>query len=495
MRDEAREAARRQECKQRTEQGGCYRVDQAIGWRSLYSIDDCDNCMRAGPETDDGASARDAGAARLVRLTISRGLSKAHPEVRKAALVGNQYVTKAEARQALLAACPHIPGAEAISLALAVGGPALAAEAKRRAVNALEAGASAAAQRACKRKNLLNGLGEANLAALAGEAPLLVRPSKQPRVALAIAARDEGPDLEVTVATACAWQTPPDLIAVVVDGDKNAGGIQNSLRAICQRAGVELIVDVNDKPRGSGPSKHAAVERCLAFGPPDIVVVSDSHMRFPWDFSETLAASHYAHPTAVLWPVSRGFDRGGFRGRNTKATFTGVYWKAEWDGAVGEDEACPRTPFPMGGCYAVPAAVLPRLGGYAPCLLGYGYEEEWLGMRAWLFGAEVRCMRDAEVQHQYRRKTVPPRSVALEWWNRAVALRLLLGQDQYNEAIQPGLLAAARAECGEEFNEVRLAMWDKAMEFERQVQVCTKRPVREVLSALGMNISPQPVEI
>jgi hypothetical protein len=60
----------------------------------------------------------------------------------------------------------------------------------------------------------------------------------------------------------------------------------------------------------------------------------------------------------------------------------------------------------MGACYAISAKTLDRLGGFGPGMVGFGFDEEYLSLRAAACGIEVRCAANIVVRHNYCRKPV-----------------------------------------------------------------------------------------
>lgn len=217
------------------------------------------------------------------------------------------------------------------------------------------------------------------------------------KIGVAIATLNDGPHLGVTVACLDAGSRRPDMVVACDDcGIEPAQPIP----------GVEILR--NDVPQGSGPAKHQAVERCLELGA-DFVVVIDGHVRVPYDLIEILAEEHTKSPRAVLSPVSTGIESNpGHHGMGANLVFDGQFWVPRWAPERRGEWHTYRVPCPMGGCYAMGAATLLAIGGYAPALIGYGREEEYLALRAWLTGHECAVVPRASCPHFYRPANKPP---------------------------------------------------------------------------------------
>ena len=475
-----REAARRAQCACRTENGGCERVNAKLGWPSMHNIDECDSCHMAGPDTPNGELIRQASADRIVRLVVQKGLAKCTPPLREAIL--HHALPAPRAKQVLLGAAPMLDIKEAESHARRLGGDKFIDAVRERVAWGEEQRADAAAMTPCARRRLLKALGEAGMSALRGESPLLVKPVERPTVSICIASRDEGIDLEHTITSALASKYKPKEIIVVDDGSEEH--IDSfTIGSLGDRVGVKIQVHRFSPSIGAGPAKHHAAAQAIG----DLVVVCDSHMRFPWKWLDEIVEAHKRHPTAILWPSSVGFDDGGFHGKHIEPKFDpdrGA-WVGTW-AQPDDDEDCQPTFCPMGGCYVIPKVLLPRLGGYAPLLQSYGHEEEWLGWRAWLSGCEVRCVRAVKVAHQYQRP-VSGRHNVNEVVNYARVARLVHGAQVYRDVYRPFFAHKVA-------NLDSLVETDQLRAFELQMVAVQRRGVQSVMDVFGM-AHPRPLNV
>lgn len=210
-----------------------------------------------------------------------------------------------------------------------------------------------------------------------------------------IAAFNEGPQLEATVALLLACERPPDQILIVDDASRDglsAARVRPLLRP------CDFVIE-NGRRVGSAPSKHLAVSKART----DIVVVLDAHVRVPYDFFAYVRSALHAHPAAVFMFPSHGI-RAENPGVNYSCDFVPGDVRAKWarlrEG--GEGIEYPRVPCVMGGVYAFARETVEYLGGFAPDLEGYGREEEWLSLRAWKRGHECRVVMRCECGHDYR---------------------------------------------------------------------------------------------
>lgn len=222
-----------------------------------------------------------------------------------------------------------------------------------------------------------------------------------PSVALCISNLNEGLRLEQTLATAVAADPPPNEVVVVDDGSLDDPHAR--LSTFIARSEFRFKFIRNDRRTGSGPAKELATTTSTA----DLVVVSDSHMRFPMEWVAKVIRAHQHYPNSILCPISRGFEANSpFVGRGTllKLDEHG-FWSPNGNGVVSPPEGrYPAIVCPYGGCYIIPRHVLEAIGGYSLGLKFFGQEEEYLAIRACLRGFDVRLIDDLEVQHQYQRK-------------------------------------------------------------------------------------------
>lgn len=192
----------------------------------------------------------------------------------------------------------------------------------------------------------------------------------------------------------------------------------------------------SDHRTGSGPAKHAAAAACTG----DAVVVMDAHMRPPWDWLDHMIEVSARYPKAVLCARSTGFESlSAFDGQGAVLEMAdNGFWEPKW--AIPQPSRTDRPiPCVYGGLYFIPAPVLDAVGGYAPAYMGWGCEEEYLSLRAWITGHECRIVPAVQVPHQYKR-TIYRRDSSgvdeLPWessYNRHVAATVCFGPATYSQ--------------------------------------------------------------
>lgn len=213
-------------------------------------------------------------------------------------------------------------------------------------------------------------------------------------VSLVMAELNEGPDLECTIGSALTADRRPDEIIVVNDCSLRSPA--NRLRRI-HSGRTKIILLENERYLGCGGSRHIG---CSA-ADGDVIVVCDPHMLFPHDWLNKMLGYLELYPNAVLCSASTTFTpEDKFYGTGARLVRQANGFRTEWF-PVRSDDPCPVVPAPLGACYMVRRDVLVHLGGWAPGLCGWGMDEEYLALRAWALGHEVRVCLDVPVKHHY----------------------------------------------------------------------------------------------
>lgn len=257
------------------------------------------------------------------------------------------------------------------------------------------------------------------------------------KISVAIAALNEGAQLAATVADLLANIRPPDEIVVV---DDNSFIVQS----VPREWPVRLVR--TDTPVGSGPAKHMAAGLCTG----DLVIVMDAHMRVPVDFVGIIADEHRRSPWAVLCPRSHGMESlSTHDGMGGHFTTESGFWKVSWAQHRPAEFHSYAVPAVIGGCYCIPRCVLSRIGGYAPGFAGYGLEEEYLSLRAWIAGGECRVVPRTGTRHYFMRPLDRRTAVRVDrpWamhYNRHVAAMVCFDDGVYESVYKPRLDAAGR---------------------------------------------------
>lgn len=486
---EDRERIRRTQCVHRTRSGTCEKVDLVCGFRGGFRLETCDACLRVNPESEAAEKIRLEGIATRDEGTVRRGLHLA-----TTAVILSIIKRSGDRAPDLIASLIPMAREDQIEEVAALYEKEEVREMIRAAWRSIDRDGDPLAQcTPCLRNKLAATLGQhamslsAKLADKPNEAIFVVKPVPDPSWTLAIACINEGPDLELTVASAMACKHPPREVVLVDDGSKE--GLHDRVASLVERWGASFVGIVHHVRAGSGPSKHEAVARSTS----DITVILDSHMRVPWDFYEDMRLAYQTAPTAVQWAVSTGFERTSWRGNYTRMRYREDlgHWAGEWcDRPPRDFGPSYRTPCPYGGCYILPKAILPRLGGYAPLLDGYGCEEEWLAFRAWITGSEIRCVRDLVVPHQYRRtvdrrdrKGTQPNTARDLVYNRHVILSCAFEDESiYGRYYAKGLSKVAGSHYADIVDEAA----ESVAKFRDFLRVVRRRTDEELMVVMGM---------
>jgi len=225
-----------------------------------------------------------------------------------------------------------------------------------------------------------------------------------PKISVAIATLNEGPDLEVTIAMVYASRYAPHEVIVCDDNSKEDP--RERLSSWIGKSNFKYLR--NDRRLGSGQTKQIAMSQATG----DLIVILDSHMRPHWEWLNQIAQAHRYHPNAILCTESIGFKQHGsnnaFYGRgawfDSKNPYKYGAHTVSWQPSINlESCAYPRITAMHGGCYIFPAYQYKTIGEYSPLLQGWGYEEEWVAMRAAMLGIETRLISGCPIQHQYER--------------------------------------------------------------------------------------------
>ncbi|MEK0325894.1 MAG: glycosyltransferase family 2 protein, partial [Nitrosopumilus sp.] len=212
---------------------------------------------------------------------------------------------------------------------------------------------------------------------------------------------NEAQQLEATIQNLV--NTQRHLHEIIVIDDCSVMRLGSTLTHINMQ-GIPLKLIEFDKPRGVGAARHIGCKEASG----DIVMVVDAHMRFPTDCINRMLAHIERHPEAIICPCSTAFTEcnlDDFCG-------TGAYLRLDatrgyvstWLPMKQLDDPCPQVPSVLGACYMLRKPLLERLGGWGPGLRGWGCDEEYISIRAWLLGHEVRLALDTYAAHFYQEK-------------------------------------------------------------------------------------------
>lgn len=224
-------------------------------------------------------------------------------------------------------------------------------------------------------------------------------------VSVVVTSINEGPDLEMTLASLCERLLPSDEIVVVDDGSVEP--LSRRVRAFESSDGPDIVYVRHDERKGCAQARASGSR--VASG--ELLIFVDSHMFFPANWREEMVKAHLLNPGAVLCPISADIDEDGdVKDGGHWGTNADLYMHpekgltAQWAPIPAQDDRLTiPTPSMMGACYAASQRVLRALGGWAMGLRGWGFDEEFLSARAWMQGFEVRLVPSTFAAHRYIR--------------------------------------------------------------------------------------------
>jgi glycosyltransferase involved in cell wall biosynthesis len=220
-----------------------------------------------------------------------------------------------------------------------------------------------------------------------------------PTVSVVVPAMNEGPDLEATIALLAA--SDPQPFEVIVVDDCSREPVEPRLWALKRQCNLRVIR--NERRMGSGKSKSIGLDAATG----DILCVMDSHMRPPWDWLTYVKQTFIQFPYSCLCPWSVGFAyRSKFMGYGAKfLPSRHGYWDMAWQPWSGPGTP-PRghvVPCILGGCYIFGRELMHHIGGYNRDHVGWGNEQEFVSLRAWIAGFDCRLI-DFAMPHHYARE-------------------------------------------------------------------------------------------
>lgn len=252
-------------------------------------------------------------------------------------------------------------------------------------------------------------------------------------VALCMAVLNEGPQLEATIATAVGCRGGISQVVIVDDCSVRPCG--NRVRAWAESPDLTMIYHENTTNDGCGAARTKAVGLATA----GIIAVADPHVRFPWEWAEKVTAAIEAHPDDVFCAVCTGFeDDQRFKGFGAKIVVSEKTRFIEGKWLIAKpDGDYPVVPCVYGGAYFARASTFREMGGFAPLLIGWGLDEEWIAVRAAMQGRKCRLIANLTIPHLF--KVGPNRDVRVgsrkdEAWtlpyNRAVIAKAAFGEPE-----------------------------------------------------------------
>ena len=217
----------------------------------------------------------------------------------------------------------------------------------------------------------------------------------RPDISVVIPAYNERSRLEGTIRNIARARTSgASLEFVVVDDGSTDGTVANLVSAL-PRLLREPRIAIRLERLGKRQGNYSARNHGAALAGADVLVMTDAHVRFTSGWDE--AAQRRLRPDRILCGVTVERE-GGFRGYGLSLSLPdmGTTWN---DGPPGRGPAVQVAP-----CHATVLArdLFLGLGGYDEGMLFYGVGGTEFSVRAWTFGAEIHCVPELEVEHQFK---------------------------------------------------------------------------------------------
>lgn len=239
---------------------------------------------------------------------------------------------------------------------------------------------------------------------------------RNPTVSVVIPCLNEGADLETTVAMLCSGSKRPTEIIVVDNGSKEPA----APRLEVFNRYVPIRVIRNETNIGSGRGKSQGLDSAMG----DLLIVMDSHMRPRWDFIQIASDAFVQYPYSFFCPICVGFAHlppgSGVGPLSHQTTFCGRgarfyphkhgYWEMRWNyrpvAPATEPAHCSTVPCILGGCYIFGREAMHHIGGYNRNHKFWGYEQEFVSIRAWVSGMDCRLL-NTPMPHHFTEKNKP----------------------------------------------------------------------------------------
>jgi GT2 family glycosyltransferase len=132
----------------------------------------------------------------------------------------------------------------------------------------------------------------------------------------------------------------------------------------------------------------------------DIFIFCDAHITVPHYWLEHLASPFRDPAVHALVPGI------GVFGNPEAVAYGGTWDKSQnwcWLGMQSDKEIIP-VPFAPGGCVAIRATTFRTIGGFDPGIKTWGYEDQEISLKLWLFGYNIYATSQVNVLHVFRKK-------------------------------------------------------------------------------------------
>jgi len=215
---------------------------------------------------------------------------------------------------------------------------------------------------------------------------------EQPLVSVIIPVKNEGTWIRKTIDSLFQVKTTLPFEVIVVDNDSNDGCCD--FLVSCNNPQLTLL---SEKGNGIARARNAGAR--IAKG--EILIFCDAHLRFEDGWMEKLIKPIQDGLAAATNPCIADLQ-------NPKRMGFGYTWgenlTIKWN---------PGVPFPFpspflaGGCLAIMKDVFYQIEGFDQAFRGWGYDDQEISLKLWLFGYRCLVQPKVKILH-YFRKTSPP---------------------------------------------------------------------------------------
>lgn len=226
-----------------------------------------------------------------------------------------------------------------------------------------------------------------------------------------LASRNEGPLLRRTVDSMlnAACRISYEII-VVDDGSRD----ESSVLGIC--SSQSPVHFIRTPGLGVAPARNAGAR--LATG--EMLVFCDAHITVPAGWLDQLARTIRDEVCDAVTPGIGPLDPKDYilaRKIAASAPLNAVGCGRVFSSLIANTwlpkHDTPREcPILSGGCFAVKRRVWEQVGGYEDAFRGYGYDEEEISLKLWLFGYRLMTAPETVILHKFR--AVAPYPIANE---------------------------------------------------------------------------------
>jgi glycosyltransferase involved in cell wall biosynthesis len=225
------------------------------------------------------------------------------------------------------------------------------------------------------------------------EVSLPLNDAKHQKVSLIIPCRNEKDLLSQTVSSIMISQTTVSFELIIVDDGSLDGCCDFLKQMLPSLANIKLIRTAN---QGAANARNLGAKQAIG----DIFIFCDAHINVPDFWLDHLVAPFHDPLVHALVPGIGAVDQ-------PQAVGYGGTWDAAqkwcWLGRPTDKDIF-EVPFAPGGCVAIRATTFHTIGGFDPGTRVWGYEDQEISLKLWLFGYTIFATTKVSILHVFRKK-------------------------------------------------------------------------------------------